>query len=404
VVVVGSNGADSRGDGNRFDLDSIAVGVSELTRNAVDVLPAGGLEQKLALDRPLRVKLGIDVTSPDIHVGRAIPLQRMRAFQDEGHTGVLIIGDYTTRIGDPSGRSRERPILSDEEIDRNAQTYLDQAMVILDAERTEVRYNGEWLSRLTYAEVVRLARTITVARMLERDDFAKRYSAGEPISISELLYPLMQAYDSVAIEADVELGGTDQLYNLLAGREVMQSYGLEPQVALTTPLLVSWDGEKMSSSVGNNIPLTMAPEEQFGRTMRLSDDQLRQWYELVMEQPPPDGDPLEAKLGLARFIVSRSHGQEAARSAEEHFTRVVREGRPPEDVPQVSLPNGDPVHLPTLLVELGVPSTSEARRLIAQGGVRVNGEAVTELDVPRATLEGALVQAGKRRYARLTVP
>jgi tyrosyl-tRNA synthetase len=368
------------------------------------VLPAGGLEQKLALDRPLRVKLGIDVTSPDIHVGRAIPLQRMRAFQDEGHTGVLIIGDYTTRIGDPSGRSSERPILSDEEIDRNAQTYLDQAMVILEPERTEVRYNGEWLSKLTYAEVVKLARTITVARMLERDDFAKRYSAGEPISISELLYPLMQAYDSVAIEADVELGGTDQLYNLLAGREVMQSYGLEPQVALTTPLLVSWDGEKMSSSVGNNIPLTMAPEEQFGRTMRLSDDQLPQWYELVMEQPPRDGDPLEAKLGLARFIVSRSHGEEAALAAEEHFTRVVREGRPPEDVPEISLPSGDPVHLPTLLVELGVPSTSEARRLIAQGGVRVNGEAVTELDVPRVALEGALVQAGKRRYARLTVP
>jgi tyrosyl-tRNA synthetase len=397
-------GADSRGERNRFDLDSIAVGVSELTRNAVDVLPQGGLEQKLALDRPLRVKLGIDVTSPDIHVGRAIPLQRMRAFQDEGHTGVLIIGDYTTRIGDPSGRSSERPILSDEEIDRNARTYLEQAMVILRPERTEVRYNGEWLSKLTYAEVVRLARTITVARMLERDDFAKRYSAGEPISISELLYPLMQAYDSVAIQADVELGGTDQLYNLLAGREVMQSYGLEPQVALTTPLLVSWDGEKMSSSVGNNIPLTMAPEEQFGRTMRLSDDQLPQWYELVMEQPPPDGDPLEAKLELARFVVARSHGEEAARAAEEHFTRVVREGRPPEEVPQVPLPNGDPVHLPALLVELGVPSTSEARRLIAQGGVRVNGEAVTELDVPRATLEGALVQAGKRRFARLTVP
>jgi tyrosyl-tRNA synthetase len=397
-------GADSRGERNRFDLDSIAVGVSELTRNAVDVLPQGGLEQKLALDRPLRVKLGIDVTSPDIHVGRAIPLQRMRAFQDEGHTGVLIIGDYTTRIGDPSGRSSERPILSDEEIDRNARTYLEQAMVILRPERTEVRYNGEWLSKLTYAEVVRLARTITVARMLERDDFAKRYSAGEPISISELLYPLMQAYDSVAIQADVELGGTDQLYNLLAGREVMQSYGLEPQVALTTPLLVSWDGEKMSSSVGNNIPLTMAPEEQFGRTMRLSDDQLPQWYELVMEQPPPGGDPLEAKLELARFVVARSHGEEAARAAEEHFTRVVREGRPPEEVPQVPLPNGDPVHLPALLVELGVPSTSEARRLIAQGGVRVNGEAVTELDVPRATLEGALVQAGKRRFARLTVP
>jgi tyrosyl-tRNA synthetase len=380
------------------------MGVEELTRNAVDVLPEGGLERKLALGRPLRVKLGIDVTSPDIHVGRAIPLQRMRAFQDEGHTGVLIVGDYTTRIGDPSGRSSERPVLSDEEIDRNAHTYLEQAMVILDRDRTEVRFNGEWLGRLTYAEVVRLARTLTVARVLERDDFAKRYAAGEPISISELLYPLMQAYDSVAVEADVELGGTDQLYNLLAGREVMQAYGLEPQVVLTTPLLVSWDGQKMSSSVGNNIPLTMAPEEQFGRTMRIPDDQLAQWYELVMERPAPGGDPLEAKLELARFIVTRSHGEEAAKTAEDHFTRVVREGRAPEDVPEVSLPNGDPIHLPALLVELGVGSTSEARRLISQGGVRVNGEAVTELDVPRATLEGALVQAGKRRYARLTVP
>src|SRR5438105_341823 len=223
-------------------LNSPAMGLPELTRNAVDVLPEGELERKLALGRPLRVKLGIDVTSPDIHVGRAIPLQRMRAFQDEGHTGVLIIGDYTTRIGDPSGRSSERPILSDEEIDRNAQTYLDQAMVILDPARTEVRHNGEWLSKLGYAEVVRLARTLTVARLLERDDFAKRYSAGEPISVSELLYPLMQGYDSVAIEADVELGGTDQLYNLLAGRDVMEAYGLEPQGVLTVPLLRWWGG------------------------------------------------------------------------------------------------------------------------------------------------------------------
>ncbi len=376
--------------------------IAELTRNAVDVLPAGGLEEKLKQGRPLRVKLGIDVTSPDIHVGRAIPLQRMRAFQDEGHTGVLIIGDYTTRIGDPSGRSAERPILSDEEIDANAQTYLEQAMIILDPARTEVRHNGEWLSKLMYAEVVRLARTITVARMLERDDFAKRYVAGEPISVSELLYPLMQAYDSVAVEADVELGGTDQLYNLLAGREVMEAYGLEPQIALTVPLLLSWDGAKMSSSVGNNIPLTMAPEEQFGRTMRISDDQLPQWYELVLEQPPPEGDPLEAKLELARFIVRRSHGEKAARAAEAHFTRVVREGQAPEDVPDVALPEGDPVHLPKLLTDhLGVASTSEARRLIAQGGVRLNGKPVQELDVPRASLEGALLQAGKRRFARL---
>jgi tyrosyl-tRNA synthetase len=379
------------------------MGVAELTRNAVDVLPAGELERKLAQGRPLRVKLGIDVTSPDIHVGRAVPLQRMRAFQDEGHTGVLIIGDYTTRIGDPSGLSIERPVFSDDEIDANAKLYLEQAMVVLDPDRTEVRYNGEWLSKLTYAEVVRLARTVTVARILERDDFEKRFRAGDPISVSELLYPLMQAYDSVAIEADVELGGTDQLYNLLAGRDVMAAYGLEPQVVLTTPLLLSWDGEKMSSSVGNNIPLQAAPEEQFGRTMRITDEQLPQWYELVMEQPAPVGDPLEAKLALARFIVERSHGADAARLAEEHFTRVVREGQAPNDVAEAPLPDGDPVHLPTVLVEaLGVASTSEARRLISQGGVRVNGEVVSEVDVPRETLAGALVQAGKRRFARLT--
>jgi len=379
------------------------VGIEALTRNAVNLLPEGGLEQKLKLGRPLRVKLGIDVTSPDIHVGRAIPLQRMRAFQDEGHTGVLIIGDYTTRIGDPSGRSAERPILSDEEIDRNAKTYLEQAMVVLDPDRTEVRYNGEWLSALTYADIVRLARTITVARILERDDFDKRMKAQEPISVSELLYPLMQAYDSVAIEADVELGGTDQLYNLLAGREVMPHYGLEPQVVLTTPLLLAWDGAKMSSSVGNNIPLTAPPEEMFGRTMRISDDQLADWYALVMEQPAPAGDPLEAKLELARFIVRRSWGEEAARGAEEHFTRVVRRHEAPEEVPEVALPDGDPVHLPALLVgSLGVESTSAARRLIEQGGVKVNGKPATALDLPREALSGALVQVGKRRFARLT--
>jgi tyrosyl-tRNA synthetase len=378
------------------------MGVAELTRNAVDVLPQGGLERKLALNRPLRVKLGIDVTSPDIHVGRGIPLQRMRAFQDEGHAGVLIVGDYTTRIGDPSGRSSERPVLSDAEIEANAQTYLDQAMVILDPDRTEIRYNGEWLGKLSYAEVVRLARTITVARMLERDDFAKRYLAQEPISVSELLYPLMQAYDSVAVEADVELGGTDQLYNLLAGREVMEAYGLEPQVALTTPILVSWDGDKMSSSLGNNIPLTAPPEEMFGRTMRLPDSLLPEWYRLVREQElPADADPLEAKLALARFIVGRSHGDEAARQAEDHFTRVVREGQAPEEVPEAPLPEGEPVHLPAVLVDLlGVGSTSEARRLISQGGVKVDGEVVSDLDLPRARLGGALVQAGKRRFLR----
>jgi tyrosyl-tRNA synthetase len=378
------------------------VGVAELTRNAVHVLPAGALEAKLALGRPLRVKLGIDVTSPDIHVGRGIPLQRMRAFQDEGHVGVLIVGDYTTRIGDPSGRSAERPILDEAEIDRNADTYVEQALQILVPEQTEVRRNSEWLATLTFADVIRLTRMMTVAQMLERDDFAGRYAGGQPISVSELLYPLMQAYDSVAIEADVELGGTDQLYNLLAGREIMQAYGLEPQVVLTTPLLVSWDGEKMSSSVGNNIPLTAAPEEQFGRTMRISDDLLEEWYRLVLEEPVPAGDPLEAKLALARRIVTRSHGAEAAASAENHFTRVVREGRAPDDVPEHRLPEGDPVHLPALLASAFGLSTSDARRLIAQGGVKLDGVSLAELDVPRAELAGAVVQVGKRRFARLT--
>jgi tyrosyl-tRNA synthetase len=374
----------------------------ELVRNAVDVLPEGGLEAKLKLGRPLRVKLGIDVTSPDIHIGRAIPLQRMRAFQDAGHTGVLIIGDYTTRIGDPSGRSSERPILSDEEIEANAETYLEQAMVVLDPAATEVRRNGEWLARLSYAEVVRLARTVTVARILERDDFARRLAAHQPISVSELLYPLMQAYDSVAIAADVELGGTDQLYNLLAGREVMEAYGLEPQVALTTPLLLSWDGEKMSSSVGNNIPLTAPADEIFGRTMRIPDTLTAQWWQLVVEREPPAGDPMTSKLALAQAIVARSHGAEAAAAAAEMFTRVVRQRQVPESVPDVVLPDGDPVHLPALLVEsFGLSSTSKARRLLEQGGVKLGGEAVEEVDLERARLRGALLQVGKRRFGRL---
>ena len=376
------------------------MAIAELTRNAVDVLPEGGLQQKLRLGRPLRVKLGIDVTSPDIHVGRAIPLQRMRAFQDEGHTGVLIVGDYTTRIGDPSGRSAERPVLSDEEIDRNAKTYLDQAMVILDPGRTEVRFNGEWLSQLSYADVVRLARTITVARILERDDFANRMAANEPISISELLYPLMQAYDSVAIESDVELGGTDQLYNLLAGREVMSHYGLEPQVVLTTPLLLSWDAEKMSSSLGNNIPLLAPPEDMFGRTMRIPDSQLEEWWRLVAQQPVPDADPMQAKLELARFIVGRSHGEEAAGRAEQHFTRVVRQGEAPEEVPEVVV-DAASVHLPQLLAEQFGETTSHWRRVVDQGGVSVDGRKLGAYDVPAGELDGAVLQAGKRRFLRV---
>ena len=383
------------------------MGVHELTRNAVHVLPEGELERKLARGRPLRVKLGIDPTAPDIHVGHGLPLQRMAAFEREGHVGVLIVGDYTGRVGDPSGRSAERPVLSDAEIDANAKRYFERAAQIIDPERTEVRFNGEWLGTLGFAEVVRLTRAMTVARLLERDDFAKRFAERAPISVSELLYPLMQGYDSVAVRADVELGGTDQLYNLLAGRDVMEAYGVEPQVALTVPLLLGVDGRKMSASLGNYIGLADPPEEQFGKTMRISDEMLPEYYRLVMEsdEDPLAGDPLQAKLALARFIVARSHGEDAARAAEEHFTRVVRRHEAPENVPQVRVAvAGKSVHLPALLVEhLGVASTSEARRLIAQGGVRIDGAVADELDVPTNRLDGSLVQAGKRRFARVFV-
>jgi tyrosyl-tRNA synthetase len=376
------------------------MGIAELTRNAAHVLPEGGLEAKLKLGRPLRVKLGIDVTAPDVTLGNGIPLQRMRAFQDEGHTGVLIVGDYTTRIGDPSGRKTERPMIEPEVIDANAKRYFEHASTIIDPERTEVRFNSEWLGALDFAEILRLTRTTTVARMLERDDFAKRFAANEPISVSELLYPLMQAYDSVAVEADVELGGTDQLYNLLMGRDVMEAYGLEPQVALTVEYLDSWDGTGMSASRGNYLGLKEPPEEQFGKAMRIPDSLLPQWYRLVMERDDVPDDPFQAKLELARFIVRRAWGEEAAREAEEHFTRVVREGQAPDEVPEIEY--GEPVvHLPQLLAERFGQSTSHWRRVIDQGGVRANGHAINSYDVDTDSVAGAVIQAGKRQFFRI---
>jgi len=375
--------------------------VAVLARNAEHNLPEGGLAAKLMLGRPLRVKLGIDVTAPQVTIGNGIPLQRMRAFQDAGHIGVLIVGDYTTRIGDPSGRSAERPLLDPAEIDRMATSFFESATRIIDHDRTEVRFNSEWLAGLDFAELLRLTRTATVAQLLERDDFSKRFAAHEPISVSELLYPLVQAYDSVAVEADVELGGRDQLYNLLTGREVMIAYGLEPQIVLTEPLLLSWDGTKMSGSKGNYIGLTEAPNEQFGKTMRIPDDMLEQWWLLVAEEPVPQGEPLEAKLELARRIVRRSHGEEAARSAEAHFTQVVREGGAPTELAEHALPEGEPVHLPAVISSAFGLSTSEARRLIAQGGVKLDGVRVEELDHGSAALAGRVLQAGKRRFARL---
>ena len=374
--------------------------IEELTRNAVHVLPEGGLAQKLTFGRPLRVKLGIDVTAPDVTLGNGIPLRRMRAFEDEGHTGVLIVGDYTTRIGDPSGRKTERPMIDPAIIDANAQRYFEHASTIIDPDRTELRFNSEWLGKLDFAEVLRLTRTTTVARMLERDDFAKRFDANEPISVSELLYPLMQAYDSVAVEADVELGGTDQLYNLLMGRDVMEAYGLEPQVALTVEYLDSWDGTGMSASRGNYIGLKEPPEQQFGKTMRIPDSLLPQWYRLVMERDEVPADPFQAKLELARFIVRRAWGEAAVAGAEEHFTRVVREGQAPDEVPEVE--HSEPVvHLPALLAEAFGQSTSHWRRVIDQGGVKANGRVLTSYDVETASIAGDVIQAGKRQFLRI---
>src|SRR5215211_2169493 len=294
----------------------MATPSADLTRNTVDVLPAGELERKLAQGRPLRVKLGIDPTAPDIHLGNAVPLLKMAAFQRGGHIGVLIIGDYTARIGDPSGQSVERSVLPEEVLDANARTYEEQAFKILDPERTEIRRNGEWLARLDFAEILRLTRLTTVARLIERDDFAKRFAAQQPISVSELLYPLMQGYDSVAVEADVELGGTDQLYNLLAGRDVMEAYGLDPQVAMTLPILVGTDGvERMSKSRGNYVGITEPPEEQFGKLMSIPDTATPDYYRLCLDEEPPGEEAMEAKLELARRIVARYHGDEAATGA-----------------------------------------------------------------------------------------
>ncbi|MBX5473916.1 MAG: tyrosine--tRNA ligase, partial [Thermoleophilia bacterium] len=323
---------------------------------------------------------------------------------DAGHTVVLIVGDYTARIGDPSGRSAERPVLSDAELDANARQFASQVFRVLDRDRTEIRFNGEWLGKLTYADVVRLTRTMTVARLLERDDFAKRVAAQAPISLSELLYPLMQAYDSVAVEADVEIGGTDQLYNLLAGREVMERYGLEPQVVVTYPLLVGLDGEeKMSKSRGNYIGILEPPEQMFGKTMSIPDAALPQWWELLAGGGEPPSDPMEWKLELARRVVGRWHGAEAARAAEEHFTRVVRRHEAPEEVPEVEWRrDGEgPVYLPAALKAWLGESTSHWRRQIDQGGVRLNGEPVRSYEVEPALLDGGLVQAGRRRFLRV---
>ncbi|MBU4557456.1 MAG: tyrosine--tRNA ligase [Actinobacteria bacterium] len=382
-----------------------------------DIVPLADLRKKLESGRTLRIKLGVDPTAPDLHLGHAVPLRKLRQFQDLGHQVVLIIGDFTALIGDPSGRSTTRPALTREQIDANATTYIEQAYKILDPARTEMRRNSEWLGKLDFEGVLRLSSQFTVARILERDDFQKRYREGVGISLHELLYPMAQAYDSVAIEADVELGGTDQLFNLLAGRELMEKSGMEPQVCLTLPLLEGTDGvQKMSKSYGNYIGLTDPPAEMFGKAMSIPDELMAKYYRLCtplhvdevdgIETGLADGSlhPNQIKRRLAREIVALYHGEAEAHEAEAAFDRVFKQHDIPTDVTEVTLSLAEEVHIPALLKDLGlVVSNAEGRRMIDQGAVKLDGEPLSQgdYDMPGEAIAGRVVQVGKRRYARV---
>jgi tyrosyl-tRNA synthetase len=383
--------------------------VVDLTRNAVEVLPEGRLVEQLAGGRPLRVKLGIDPTTADIHLGHTVVLEKLREFQQAGHTVVLIIGDFTARIGDPSGRSSTRPLPSPEQIEANAATYQEQAFKLLDPERTEVRFNSEWLRMEPEALLGLLAQT-TVARLLERDDFQKRLGAGQPIAALELLYPLLQGYDSVAVESDLELGGTDQKFNLLFGRDVQGAYGQKPQSILTMPILVGTDGaQKMSKSLGNYVGVTDPPEQMFGRLMSIPDEAMAEYYRLLLGTEQQAGAaPNEAKRELARRLVDRFHGEGAGAEAEAAFNRVHVDHAAPEEMPDVGLDGfrddgGGLVHLPRLIASAFGLSSSEGRRLIQQGGVKLDGEPVPgdALDLAAGGLDGKVLQVGKRRFCRL---
>jgi tyrosyl-tRNA synthetase len=376
----------------------------DLAAGAVEILPHGRLEEQLERGRALRVKLGIDPTAPDIHLGHVVVLDKLRAFQDAGHTVVLIIGDFTARVGDPSGQASERPVLSAEEIEENAATFQDQAFKVLDRGRTEVRRNSEWLEMGT-DELFRLLRRFTIARLLERDDFARRMEESRPISALELLYPVLQGYDSVAVKADVELGGTDQTFNLLFARDVQEALGESAQSIVTMPILPGTDGvRRMSKSLGNYVGVTDPPEEMFGKLMSIPDDAMDEYRRLLLGDESRSGDdPGAAKRELARRLVERFHGADAAAAAEARFDRVHVEHLPPDDIEDMTLASDGEVHVPALLGDAFGLSRSEARRLIEGGGVRI-GERVLEpgeLDLPAAELDGEVLRVGKRRFKRL---
>jgi tyrosyl-tRNA synthetase len=392
----------------RAGVDSF-VGEDDLRVRVADAIASG---------RPLRVKLGMDPSTPDLHLGHTITLEKLRVFQELGHTPIFLVGDFTARIGDPTGKKKTRPALDAEEVRRNAATYVDQVRKILDVDRAEIRYNSEWMDRMAPADFVRLCSRYTVARLLERDDFAKRHREGVPISLHELLYPLVQGYDSVALRADVELGGSDQLFNLLVGREIQRDYGQAPQAVLTHPLLVGTDGkEKMSKSLGNTIGITDSPEEMYGRTMSIPDALVPSWIRLLGPGRWEDllaaasaleaggGDPFALKQALAQRVVERFHGPEAASRAISHFRRVVQRKEVPEDLPEARVApqsDGRAGLLDVMRETLGVASNAEARRLVLQGAVELDGRRVEDPGV-RLPVGSYLLRAGRRRFTRVRI-
>ncbi|KLU61754.1 tyrosine--tRNA ligase [Peptococcaceae bacterium CEB3] len=399
--------------------------LSILKTGAAEIIPevelAAKLERSLREGKPLVVKLGLDPTAPDVHLGHTVPLQKLRQFQDLGHQAVIVIGDFTGRIGDPTGKSETRKPMTPEELLRNAKTYQEQVFKILDPAKTRIAFNSSWLGKLMFEDVIKLASATTVARMLERDDFAKRYAAGLPIGVHEFFYPLMQGYDSVALRADVELGGTDQTFNLLMGRTLQKEAGQEPQVAFTLPLLEGLDGvQKMSKSLGNYIGVYESEREMFGKTMSLPDELMIRYFELVTKVPVAEIRRLEAglhegkvhprdlKMRLAREIVGIYHGEEEAARAQAEFIRMFQQKEAPDEMPEIEVgalrrPDGR-LELVDLLVGSGLaPSRGEARRLIGQGGVRLREERVTDPQMIVSVNSGDVLQVGKRKFARLVL-
>jgi tyrosyl-tRNA synthetase len=395
--------------------------LDDLRSGAAEIIPADGLDVKLALGRPLRVKLGIDPSRPDLTLGHSVVLGALQRFLEAGHEAILIVGDFTSRVGDPSGRSETRPMLSAEEADENARSYLEQAGLVLDVERATVRRNAEWLAELGAADLIRLASVTTIAQMLEREDFRTRYQGNQPISVVEFLYPLLQGYDSVAVEADIELGGTDQTFNLLMGREVQRAYGQEPQAVLTVPLIEGLDGErKMSKSFDNYVALTEPADEMFGKLMSLPDGLIAKYELLCTDLGAADNERVVAGLAngsihpnaekrrMARTIVERYHGQGSGDAAEAAFDKVFKEHATPDDIREVALPadvvTDGTVWLPKVLVAAGLASSNgEGRRSIEQGGVKIDGEPVgpRALEIPVERLIGRVVQVGRRKFAKI---